>query len=61
MKDSNLKIAQNDVDEALKTVEEIEKCISNSNASKEDLKEKFVTLTTKVQKLEDILKSEGIL
>ncbi len=61
MKDSNLKIAQNDVDEALKTVEEIEQCISNSNASKEDLKKKFVTLTTKVQKLEDILKSEGIL
>ena len=61
MKDSNLKIAQNDVDEALKTVEEIEACISNNQSSKEDLKEKFVTLTNKVQKLENILKSEGIL
>ena len=61
MKDSNLKLAQNDVDEALKTVEEMETYINNQTYSKSDLKEKFVHLTNKVQKLEDILKSEGIL
>ena len=62
MKDSNLKLAQNDVDEALKAVEETEACITIDNdSSKKELKEKFVQLTTKVQRLEDILKSEGII
>ena len=61
MNDSNLKLAQNDVDEALKAVEEVEKCINSSSSSKEELKQKFVNLTNKVQKLEDILKLEGIL
>ncbi|MDU1604239.1 MULTISPECIES: hypothetical protein [Clostridium] len=62
MKDSNLKLAQNDVDEALKAVEEMEACITIDNDySKKELKEKFVQLTTKVQRLEDILKSEGII
>lgn len=61
MKDSNLKIAQQDVEEALEAVEEMEKFINNNNASKEQLKEKFVCLSDRVQKLEDILKSEGIL
>lgn len=62
MKDSNLKLAQNDIDEALKAVEEMEACITVDNdSSKKELKEKFVQLTTKVQRLEDILKSEGII
>ena len=62
MKDSNLKLAQNDVDEALKAVEEMDACITIDNdSSKKELKEKFVQLTTKVQRLEDILKSEGII
>lgn len=62
MKDSNLKLAQNDIDEALKAVEEMEACITIDNdSSKKELKEKFVQLTTKVQRLEDILKSEGII
>ena len=62
MKDSNLKLAQNDIDEALKAVEEMEACITADNdSSKKELKEKFVELTNKVQRLEDILKSEGII
>ena len=62
MKESNLKLAQKDIDEALKAVEEMEACItSDTGSSKEELKEKFVQLTSKVQRLEDILKSEGIL
>lgn len=62
MKDSNLKLAQNDIEDALKAVEEMEACITSDGvSSKEELKEKFVHLTSKVQRLEDILKSEGIL
>jgi hemerythrin-like domain-containing protein len=61
MNDLNLKLAQQDVEEALKTVEDMEKFISNNEPSKEQLKEKFICLSDRVQKLEDILKSEGIL
>ena len=61
MNDLNLKLAQQDVEEALKTVEDMEKFLSNDEPSKEQLKEKFISLSDRVQKLEDILKSEGIL
>lgn len=60
MNDSNLKMAQQDVEEALKTVEDMEKFIDD-DSSKEQLKEKFISLTDRVQKLENLLKSEGIL
>ena len=45
MKDSNLKIAQQDVEEALKTVEDMEKFINDNEPSKEQLKEKFICLS----------------
>ena len=61
MKESNLKLAQRDIEEALKTVEEMEEFVDTIDAPKEVLKEKFYTLTKKVQQLEDILKNEGIL
>ncbi|OPJ64941.1 hypothetical protein [Clostridium chromiireducens] len=61
MDDLNLKIAQQDVEEALKTVEDIEKFITDNEPSKELLKEKFINLSSRVQKLENILKTEGIL
>jgi hemerythrin-like domain-containing protein len=61
MKDSNLKIAQQDVEEALKTVEDMEKFINDNEPSKNQLKEKFICLSNRVQNLESILKSEGIL
>lgn len=61
MKESNLKLAQQDIEEALQTVGDIEKIIDTSEVPKEILKEKFITLTDKVQELEDILKTEGIL
>ena len=54
MKESNLKLAQKDIDEALKAVEEMESYINEG-------KEKFITLTEKVQKLENLLRTEGIL
>ena len=61
MKDSNLKIAQQDVEEAIKAVEEMEAVINSNEDSKNQLKEKFICLSERVKKLEDILKSEGIL
>ena len=60
MKESNLKLAQKDID-ALKTVEEMENCINEGNEKNNIIKEKFMTLTEKVQKLENLLKTEGIL
>ncbi|WP_244834240.1 hypothetical protein [Clostridium sp. BJN0001] len=60
MKESNLEMARKDVEDALKTVEEMEKYIS-SDSSKSKIKEKFISLSDKVQKLETILKNEGIL
>jgi hypothetical protein len=61
MKESNLKLAQQDIDDALKTVEDMELYINNSELQKDILKEKFITLSEKVQQLEDLLKMEGIL
>ena len=61
MKESNLKLAQRDIEEALRTVEEMEEFVDTIDAPKEVLKEKFYTLTQKVQQLENILKNEGIL
>ena len=61
MNDLNLKMAQQDVEEALKTVEYMEKFISYYDSSNDQLKEKFISLTDRVQKLENLLKSEGIL
>ncbi|GIM29014.1 hypothetical protein CPJCM30710_16800 [Clostridium polyendosporum] len=61
MDEKNLKIAQQDIDEALQTVEAIEKSLDNNELSKDNLKEQFLVLTEKVQELEDILKTEGII
>lgn len=61
MKESNLKLAQQDIEEALQTVGDMEKIIDGNTVPKEILKEKFIALTDKVQELEDILKTEGIL
>ena len=56
MKETNLKIAQQDIEDALKTVEDIEKVINEDGSSKDIIKEKFESLNEKVKKLEDILK-----
>lgn len=61
MKEANLKLAQQDIDEALKTVDDMVKVIDENDTSKDILKEKFITLTEKVQELENILKNEGII
>ena len=61
MKESNIKLAQQDIDAALETVDDIEKFISSDDLEKENLKEKFVALSEKVQQLENLLRTEGIL
>ena len=61
MNDLNLKLAQQDVEEALKAVEDMERFINDNEPSREQLKEKFICLSSRVQNLENILKSEGIL
>ena len=59
MKEGNLKLAQEDIEAALKAVEDIENFINDE--SKDVLKQKFVALSEKVQQLENLLKIEGIL
>ncbi len=61
MKENNLKMAQQDIEDALKTVEDLESFLSTNEVAESIIKEKFLTLNDKVKKLEDILISEGIL
>jgi hypothetical protein len=61
MEEKNLKLAQQDIDEALKAVEDMEKFLESNDSSEEVIREKFLYLSVKVQELESILKSEGIL
>lgn len=61
MNENNLKLAQDDIDAALQTIESLEESIDNGDVSKDTLKVKFISLTEKVQKLESVLKEEGIL
>ena len=42
MEETNLKIAQQDIEDALKTVEELEKVANDANLSKDLIREKFV-------------------
>ena len=61
MKEANLKLAQEDINAALEAVGDIEKFINDESVEKDVLKEKFVALSEKVQQLENLLKTEGIL
>ena len=47
MKESNLKLAQRDIEEALRTVEEMEEFVDTIDAPKEVLKEKFANCLKK--------------
>ena len=61
MKEDNLKLAQKDIDEAVKAIEDLEEDLKSDNPSKSTVKEKFVFLSQKLQELETVLKNEGIL
>ncbi|MFL0269134.1 hypothetical protein [Candidatus Clostridium radicumherbarum] len=61
MKEDNLKQVQNDINEALETIEEMENNLNGEVLVRDDVKEKFLFLTKKLTELESILKSEGII
>jgi hypothetical protein len=61
MKEDNLKLVQQDIDEALATIEDMEEDLRNEALSKDEVKEKFMFLSQKLQELENILKTEGII
>ncbi|MBK5240581.1 hypothetical protein [Clostridium sp.] len=61
MKEDNLKLAQKGIDDALYTIESLEKTIKETPLPKNLLKESFYTLSKKVEEIEDLLKNEGIL
>ena len=54
MKESNLKLAQKDIDDALKTVEEMENCISEGNEKNNIIKEKEIKKDLSILKLNKI-------
>ena len=61
MKEINLKLAQNGIDDALDTIASLEKSIKQTPISKDILKNSFYTLSKKVDEIENILITEGIL
>ncbi|MEW8955913.1 hypothetical protein [Clostridium sp.] len=61
MKETSLKLAQQDIEDALSTVESMEKILDDENLCKTHVKDKFLALSKKVQEIESILKEEGIL
>jgi hypothetical protein len=61
MKEDNLKLVQQDIDVALATIEDMEEDLKKEALSKNDVKEKFMFLSQKLQELENLLKIEGII
>lgn len=61
MNEYNLKLAQKDIDDALNTIEDIQKELNGAPVSKDAVKEKFSILSGKMQQIENILKEEGII
>lgn len=58
---NNLDMARQDIEEALKLIEDMEVALTTEESPKEFIKEKFNFLSKKVQELENLLKSEGII
>ncbi|MFT8316145.1 MAG: hypothetical protein ABF633_18120 [Clostridium sp.] len=61
MNKESLDLAKQKIDEALITVEAMEKDFDSKIISDKNVKEQFVFLSEKVHQLEKILKQEGIL
>lgn len=61
MNEDNLKLAQKDIDEAVKAIEDLEEDLKKADLSKDAVKEKFMFLSQKLQELEAVLKTEGII
>lgn len=61
MREPNLETARKDIEDALSAVESMEEMLKDNTTDKRSIRENFVFLSEKVQKLENILKEEGIL
>ncbi len=61
MRETNLETARKDIEDALSAVESMEEMLKDNTTDKRSIRENFVFLSEKVQKLENILKEEGIL
>lgn len=61
MKENTLNLAKQDIDEALSIIENLEKALMRGSSQNQVLKDKFHLLYDKVNELENILKSEGII
>ena len=61
MNELSLKLAQKDIDEALKVVEEIQNELGATKLPELKIKTKFLCLSEKVEQLENILRKEGII
>lgn len=61
MTENNLDLVRQDIDEALKLIEDMEVALTTEESPREIIKEKFNFLSEKVQELENLLKSEGII
>ena len=61
MEEINLKLAQKDIEEDLKVVEDMEKFLEEKDTPKNAIRDKFIFLSEKVHQLENILKNEGII
>ncbi len=61
MKQNTLNLAKQDIDEALSIIENLEKALMRGSSQNQVLKDKFHLLYDKVNELENILKSEGII
>lgn len=61
MKEDMMKLAQQEIEEALEAVETLENNIDKEDFSKDELKNKFIKLNQKVNEIESLLKSEGII
>jgi len=61
MKETVLKLAQQDIDDALNAIETMEEVMDNDDISNDSLKENFIFVSNKLHQLEIILKEEGII
>lgn len=61
MNEDSIKKAQQDIEDALKTVELIEETITKQDDSKDSIKKQFIVLSEKLNRIEELLKKEGIL
>lgn len=61
MQDESLKLLHKDIEEAIEAIANMEKKLNENDLPKETIKESLSFLSKKVQKVEEVLKSQGVL